>query len=127
MDRLQGKKTETRKLENDSRITRVGRFLRKYSLDELPQFLNVLRGDMSLVGPRPPIDYEVDLYKPWHMKRFMARQGLTGLWQVTARSTASFEEMVQLDIEYIEKKSLWLDIKIIAKTPFVMIAGKGAR
>jgi len=127
MNMLQGKETDLNKLENDSRITKIGKILRKFSLDELPQFLNVLKGEMSLVGPRPPIAYEVELYKSWHLQRLMAKQGLTGLWQVTARSKASFEEMVQLDIEYIEKKSLWMDIIIILKTPFVMISSKGAK
>jgi exopolysaccharide biosynthesis polyprenyl glycosylphosphotransferase len=114
------------KLENDPRITRVGRFIRKTSLDELPQLFNILLGEMSLVGPRPPIPYEVDLYKDWHKKRFEAIPGLTGLWQVEGRNRVSFDEMVRLDLEYIEKQSLWLDIKIILKTPFAVLSTKGA-
>ena len=126
MTALQGKETSEKKLVNDPRVTRVGRILRKTSLDELPQFWNILTGDMSLVGPRPPIPYEVELYRPWHWQRFQASQGLTGLWQVTARSSASFDEMVELDIQYTQKQSFWLDLKIILKTPLTVINGKGA-
>lgn len=104
------------KIVNDSRITRLGRFIRKTSLDELPQLFNVLRGDMSLVGPRPPIQYEVDAYKDWHMKRLYIRPGLTGLWQVSGRNRLSFDQMVQLDIAYIEQWSLWTDVKILIRT-----------
>ena len=114
------------KLQNDPRITRAGRFLRRFSLDELPQLWNVLRGDMSLVGPRPAIPYEVEMYKPWHLQRLEAQPGLTGLQQVTARCTADFDQQVQLDIEYIKKQSFWLDIKIILQTPIAVISTRGA-
>lgn len=116
----------TRKLLHDPRVTSVGKFLRKSSLDELPQLWNVVKGDMSLVGPRPPIPYEVEEYRPWHRRRLRAKPGLTGLWQVTARSSASFDEKVRLDVEYIENQSLWLDLKILAKTPLVVLSGDGA-
>jgi exopolysaccharide biosynthesis polyprenyl glycosylphosphotransferase len=104
------------KFTNDSRLTRVGAFLRRTSLDELPQVFNVFKGEMSLVGPRPPISYEVECYEPWHRKRLDVKPGLTGLWQVSGRYRLSFEQMVQLDIYYIENWSLWLDLKIILKT-----------
>ena len=110
----------------DPRITRLGKFIRKYSLDELPQFINVIRGDMSLVGPRPPIPYEVEVYEDWHMRRLEAMPGITGLWQVKARNQVSFDEMVRLDIEYIDNYSFWMDIKLILLTPWAMIHGKGA-
>jgi lipopolysaccharide/colanic/teichoic acid biosynthesis glycosyltransferase len=126
MAAIQGEPTSTRKLVNDPRITRLGCVLRKSSLDELPQFWNVIKGDMSLVGPRPPISYEVEMYKTWHHQRFMAKPGISGLWQVTARSSADFDEMVNLDIEYIKNQSLWLDIKIIIKTPLVVLSTRGA-
>jgi lipopolysaccharide/colanic/teichoic acid biosynthesis glycosyltransferase len=122
---LQGGDTQVRKLVNDPRVTRVGRFLRKASLDELPQLWNVLKGDMSLVGPRPPIPYEVDEYEAWHRRRLETKPGLTGWWQVTARSAAEFEEMVRLDVWYIEHQSFWLDLQILLKTPFVLLSGKG--
>ena len=115
------------KLKNDLRITPVGKFLRKTSFDELPQFINVLKGEMSLVGPRPPIPYECDLYDTWHRRRLLScKPGITGLWQVTGRSRTTFDEMVRLDIEYISKWSLWLDIKIILKTPRAVLGGEGA-
>jgi exopolysaccharide biosynthesis polyprenyl glycosylphosphotransferase len=114
------------KLENDPRITRVGRFIRKTSLDEVPQIINVLRGEMSLVGPRPPLAYEVELYKEWQKQRFEAPPGMTGLWQVKGRNRVSFEEMVRLDLDYIKNQSVWLDIKIILQTPWAMFSGKGA-
>ncbi|MBC7876534.1 MAG: sugar transferase [Anaerolineales bacterium] len=126
MDALQGQTSNIRKLVRDPRITRPGKFLRKFSLDELPQFWNVLRGDMSLVGPRPAIPYEVELYEPWYMQRLEAQPGITGLQQVTARSTIDFDNQMRLDIQYIEKQSLWLDIEIILKTPLVVFAAKGA-
>lgn len=126
MAEQQGAETQVRKLVNDARVTPLGRFLRKTSLDELPQFLNVLRGDMTLVGPRPPIPYEVDMYEPWHHRRLWALPGITGLWQVTGRSSVSFDEMVKLDLEYIEHQSLWLDVKILFKTPLAVVRGKGA-
>lgn len=113
------------KLEDDPRITSVGKFLRKYSLDELPQFINVLMGDMSLVGPRPPVPYEVELYKKWQKKRLTVKPGITGLWQVAGRSRKSFNKAVKLDIRYINEWSLWLDIKLMLKTSLVMLTGKG--
>jgi lipopolysaccharide/colanic/teichoic acid biosynthesis glycosyltransferase len=114
------------KIKHDPRITRVGRFLRKTSLDELPQLINVVRGDMSLVGPRPPIGYEVAEYEADYFKRFAARQGITGYWQVKARSECSFERMVELDIWYARHQSLWLDLKILLQTPLRVLKGKGA-
>lgn len=126
MTSLQGETTETRKLIHDSRVTRPGALLRKLSLDELPQLWNVLKGDMSLVGPRPAIPYEVDFYEPWHYHRLEAQPGITGLQQVVARCTADFDQEVQFDIEYIEKQSFWLDLKIILRTPLVVISTKGA-
>jgi lipopolysaccharide/colanic/teichoic acid biosynthesis glycosyltransferase len=114
------------KMENDPRITPIGRILRKTSLDELPQLWNVLRGDMSLVGPRPALPYEVALYKPWHKQRLDVTPGLTGLWQVTARSSVPFDEIIRLDLDYVERQSLWLDIKILALTPIAVISGRGA-
>lgn len=126
MAALQGAPSQTRKLVNDSRITRPGKFLRKLSLDELPQLWNVLRGDMSLVGPRPAIPYEVEMYKSSHFRRLEAQPGITGLQQVTARCTADFAQQVQLDIDYIDNQSLWLDMKIILKTPIAIISTKGA-
>jgi lipopolysaccharide/colanic/teichoic acid biosynthesis glycosyltransferase len=122
----QGGETQVQKLVNDVRVTRLGRFLRKTSLDELPQFLNVLRGEMTLVGPRPPIPYEVDMYESWHHKRLWAVPGITGLWQVTGRSSVGFDEMVKLDLEYIEQQSLGLDLKILFMTPLAVVRGKGA-
>lgn len=113
------------KVTNDPRITRVGSFLRKYSLDELPQFLNVLRGDMSLVGPRPPIASEVMEYKLSHLRRLDVTPGITGLWQVQARQDPSFDSYVSLDLTYIENWSLWLDIKIMVRTIGVVLSGTG--
>jgi lipopolysaccharide/colanic/teichoic acid biosynthesis glycosyltransferase len=115
-----------RKLVKDARVTTLGRFLRKSSLDELPQFWNVLKGDMSLVGPRPPIPYEVEMYRDWHHERLAAQPGVTGLWQVTARSSADFDEMVRLDIHYVEHLSFWLDLKILIMTPLAVLNGNGA-
>jgi len=115
------------KLTNDPRITPIGHFLRKTSLDELPQLWNVLRGEMSLVGPRPPLWYEVQQYKPWHRHRVLeAKPGITGLWQVTGRSRTTFDEMVRLDLRYARGQSLWGDIKILLATPAAVIKGKGA-
>jgi lipopolysaccharide/colanic/teichoic acid biosynthesis glycosyltransferase len=118
--------TLPRKLVNDARVIGPGKVLRKLSLDELPQFWNVLRGDMSLIGPRPAIPYEVEMYKPWHKLRLQAQPGISGLQQVTARSTADFDEQVRLDIEYIRQQSIWLDLKLAIKTPLAIIAAKGA-
>jgi len=115
----------TYKLLADPRITRIGKILRRTSLDEVPQLLNVMSGDMSLVGPRPPIPYEVEAYELWHRKRLDMKPGLTGLWQVSGRNRLPFEEMVRLDLFYIENWSLLLDLKIILRTGFVMIAGEG--
>lgn len=115
------------KIANDPRITTIGRILRNTSLDEFPQFINVLRGEMSLVGPRPPLPYEVEQYKPWHLRRVLeAKPGITGLWQVTGRSRTTFDEMVRLDIRYARSVSLWKDIKILLATPKAVISGKGA-
>jgi len=115
------------KLTNDTRITPVGSFLRRTSLDELPQFFNVLRGDMSLVGPRPPLPYEVEAYATWHRRRVLeAKPGITGLWQVSGRSRVGFDEMVRLDLRYARNCSPWLDLKILVQTPRAVIAGNGA-
>jgi lipopolysaccharide/colanic/teichoic acid biosynthesis glycosyltransferase len=114
------------KLRRDPRVTRLGWLLRRTSLDELPQLWNVLMGSMSLVGPRPPIPYEVELYEAWHRQRLEAKPGMTGLWQVTARSSASFARMVDLDIRYVESQSFWLDLRILLKTPLAVLRGHGA-
>jgi lipopolysaccharide/colanic/teichoic acid biosynthesis glycosyltransferase len=115
------------KLTADPRVTRVGAFLRRTSLDELPQFVNVLRGEMSLVGPRPPIPYEVDGYQTWHRRRVLeAKPGITGLWQVSGRSRVGFDEMVRLDVRYAMQRSFWLDLKILLLTPRAVILGEGA-
>ena len=113
------------KLSSDPRITRVGRWLRRTSLDEVPQFLNVVRGDMSVVGPRPPLAYEVEAYESWHRKRLDMKPGVTGLWQVSGRNRLPFDEMVKLDLFYIENWSLLLDIRIILRTSLVMLRGDG--
>ena len=116
------------KMENDPRITKVGRFLRKTSLDEFPQFLNILKGDMSLVGTRPPTLDEFAQYSPYHKKRLSFRPGLTGMWQVSGRSDITdFEEIVRLDVEYIDHWSIGLDIKILLKTVLQVFSGKGAK
>jgi lipopolysaccharide/colanic/teichoic acid biosynthesis glycosyltransferase len=115
------------KLQRDSRITPVGRFLRKTSLDELPQFWNVLRGDMSLVGPRPPIAYEFRAYDVWHRRRVLEiKPGITGLWQVEGRSRICFDDMVRLDLRYARTWSIWLDLTILLRTPAAVILGDGA-
>ena len=115
------------KLADDPRITPVGRFLRKGSIDELPQFYNVLKGEMSLVGPRPPIAYEVRKYEAWQLRRILeAKPGITGLWQVSGRSTMTFKEQVRLDLRYLENQSLWQDIKILFKTFKVVFVTKDA-
>ena len=115
------------KLTNDPRITRVGSFLRRTSLDELPQFFNVLSGEMSLVGPRPPVPYEVEAYATWHRCRLLeAKPGITGLWQVHGRSRVGFDDMVRLDLQYARQSSPWLDLKILFQTPKAVIAGDGA-
>jgi lipopolysaccharide/colanic/teichoic acid biosynthesis glycosyltransferase len=115
------------KITNDTRVTLIGKILRKTSLDELPQFINVLRGEMSLAGPRPPIPYELEKYDSWHRRRVLEiKPGITGLWQVMGRSSTTFDEMVRLDLQYATNWSLWLDIKIILKTPWTLVSGKGA-
>ena len=115
------------KLTADPRVTRVGAFLRRTSLDELPQLINVLYGEMSLVGPRPPIPYEVDTYQTWHRRRVLeAKPGITGLWQVSGRSRVGFDEMVRLDVRYAMQRSFWLDLKILLLTPRAVILGEGA-
>jgi lipopolysaccharide/colanic/teichoic acid biosynthesis glycosyltransferase len=115
------------KITDDPRVTRVGKFLRKNSLDELPQFWNVLKGEMSLVGPRPPIPYELESYRPWHKRRILeVKPGLTGLWQIYGRSRTTFDEMVRLDLRYARTWSLLLDLKILLQTPRAMFSGEGA-
>jgi lipopolysaccharide/colanic/teichoic acid biosynthesis glycosyltransferase len=115
------------KLTKDPRITPIGKLLRRTSLDELPQFFNVLQGSMSLVGPRPPIQYEVNRYHLWHKRRFLeVKPGITGLWQVTGRSKVTFDEMVRLDLQYAKSWSLWLDLKILLQTPHAVFTGGGA-
>jgi len=123
---VKGGRNESLKLKNDQRITKFGKILRASSLDELPQLINVLRREMSLVGPRPAISYEVNAYRNHHKRRLEVLPGITGLWQVKGRNQVSFDEMVQLDIQYIETMNLWLDITIMIRTPIEMIRGKGA-
>jgi exopolysaccharide biosynthesis polyprenyl glycosylphosphotransferase len=115
------------KVKDDPRVTKAGRWLRRSSLDELPQLLNVLMGDMSVVGPRPPIPYEVEEYDIWHRKRLDMKPGITGLWQVSGRNRLTFDEMVRIDLYYIENWSLWLDLKVILLTLPAMLRGDGAR
>jgi lipopolysaccharide/colanic/teichoic acid biosynthesis glycosyltransferase len=117
--------TPSLKLLKDPRITGLGKYLRKFGIDELPQFINVLRGEMSIVGPRPSLPYEYELYTEWHKQRLAVLPGITGLWQVTAHNTVSFDEMVQIDLNYIRTMSLWLDLKIMLLTPIEMVRGKG--
>lgn len=115
------------KITNDPRVTPIGRFLRKASLDELPQFWNVLRGEMSLVGPRPPVPYEFEVYDFWHRRRVLeVKPGVTGLWQVTGRSRTSFDDMVRLDLRYSQSWSIWLDLRILLATPRAVFIGDGA-
>ena len=114
------------KLKNDSRVTRVGRILRRTSLDELPQLFNVLVGDMSLVGPRPVPPYEVEHYQAAHYERFTALPGISGLWQVRGRGRVPFEEMMRMDIEYTQRCSMWLDLKVLMLTIPAVIWGQGA-
>jgi lipopolysaccharide/colanic/teichoic acid biosynthesis glycosyltransferase len=114
------------KLAVDDRITPIGRWIRRWSLDELPQLFNVISGDMALVGPRPAIAYEVAEYPSWYLKRFSVKPGLTGLWQVSGRNERTYEEMVRLDIDYAERRSLLLDLSILARTPLTVLARRGA-
>ncbi len=115
------------KLKNDPRVTRIGKFLRRTSLDELPQFFNVLLNHMSLVGPRPPLPYEYERYSTWHKRRVRElKPGITGLWQVEARSLTTFDEMARIDIRYAKARNLWLDLKIMLRTPAAMFSGRGA-
>ncbi len=117
----------TYKIKDDPRLTPVGYFLRKSSIDELPQLFNVLKGDMSMVGPRPPIPYEIDNYNVWHKRRIRrVKPGITGIWQINGRSSTTFDEMVRMDIKYMREWTFLLDIKILLKTPFVVFNGKGA-
>jgi lipopolysaccharide/colanic/teichoic acid biosynthesis glycosyltransferase len=113
------------KLKSDPRVTGLGKILRKLSLDELPQLINVLRGEMSIVGPRPPLPYEYELYSAFDKQRLLVTPGITGLWQVTAHNMVSFAEMVEIDLDYIQRMSFWLDLKIMLLTPLEMIRGKG--
>ena len=126
LEHMNERKSVLFKIENDPRVTRVGRFLRKYSLDELPQFYNVLRGDMSLVGPRPPIASEVEQYDLSHLRRLDVLPGITGLWQVEARQDPSFDSYISLDTAYVENWSFWLDLKILARTVGVVFGGTGS-
>jgi len=114
------------KMRNDPRVTRIGKFLRKSSIDELPQLVNVLAGQMSIVGPRPPLPEEVETYGPWHMQRLSVTPGLTCIWQVSGRNRVSFERWVQMDIEYIENQSIWLDLKLLVLTIPAVLSGRGA-
>ncbi|WP_308116366.1 sugar transferase [Priestia aryabhattai] len=114
------------KMKNDPRVTKIGRFIRKTSIDELPQLINVLKGDMSLVGPRPPLVREVNEYTEYQMQRLLVTPGCTGLWQVSGRSNVGFEEMVELDLTYISTRSLTADIKIICRTIFMLFGSKNA-
>lgn len=123
---LQGEQGASFKDSNDPRVTRVGRFIRRMSLDELPQLFNVLRGEMSLVGPRPPVPYEVERYKREWWLRLSAKPGLTGIWQVYGRSRVPFETMVEMDIEYVKRQSLAFDLRLLALTVPAVLRGDGA-
>ena len=116
----------TFKLRQDPRVTRVGRLIRKYSIDELPQLLNVLRGDMSLVGPRPALPREVAKYSGQDLRRLNGKPGITGIWQVSGRADIPFQRMVEMDVDYLEKRSLFTDLSILARTPLAVIMAKGA-
>ena len=123
----QGEGSKTFKIQGDPRVTTVGSILRKTSLDELPQFWNVLVGEMSLVGPRPPLEYEFRAYDMWHRRRVLEiKPGITGLWQVEGRSRTQFDDMVRLDLQYAKGWSLWLDLKILLRTPAAVVSGDGA-
>lgn len=114
------------KMRDDPRITKIGKIIRKTSIDEFPQFWNVLKGEMSLVGPRPPVPREVEEYSAYDKQRLLVTPGCTGLWQVSGRSNLSFSQMVELDLEYVIKRTFWYDIKIILKTVFMLTGSKGA-
>mgnify|MGYP001623149511 FL=1 len=114
------------KMKDDPRITKVGKFIRKYSLDELPQLLNVVGGSMSIVGPRPPLPFEVEEYTDYDRQRLMVKPGATGMWQVGGRNALSFDQMVELDLTYINERSVWLDLKIMFETVKVMIKPNAA-
>ena len=114
------------KITNDPRVTMIGKFLRKFSLDELPQLINVIAGQMSLIGPRPCLPYEYDIYQDWYKKRAAIRPGITGLWQVTGRSEVAFEEMILLDLYYVYNRNIWMDLNILIETIFVVLKKKGA-
>lgn len=114
------------KMSHDPRVTKVGRFIRKVSIDELPQLINILKGDMSIVGPRPPLLNEVAQYTPYQMQRLNVKPGLTCYWQISGRSNLGFNEWVRLDLKYIEERSLWVDFKVILKTVPVALFGRGA-
>lgn len=116
---------ETLKLEADPRVTGLGKILRSHGLDELPQLINVLKGEMSIVGPRPSLEYELEVYEEWHKRRLAVLPGITGVWQVTAHNTVPFNEMVQIDIDYIQKANLWFDLKVMLLTPIEMLRKKG--
>jgi exopolysaccharide biosynthesis polyprenyl glycosylphosphotransferase len=116
----------TFKIRHDPRVTRIGRFLRETSLDEIPQFVNVLRGEMSLVGPRPPIPAEVEQYEPWQMRRLDVSPGITCLWQISGRSNLSFREWMRLDLEYIKHRSFWMDLRILLRTIPAVLSREGA-
>jgi lipopolysaccharide/colanic/teichoic acid biosynthesis glycosyltransferase len=114
------------KMKDDPRITKIGKLLRKFSLDELPQFWSVLKGDLSLVGPRPPLQKEVEKYEGWHRRKLSVKPGMTCLWQVSGRNEiADFDEWMRFDMKYIDEWSLWLDFKILLKTPWVVLRGTG--
>jgi lipopolysaccharide/colanic/teichoic acid biosynthesis glycosyltransferase len=111
-------------IRSDPRVTRLGAFLRRSHLDEFPQLINIVRGEMSLVGPRPPIPYEVEVYQPWHLRRLSVIPGLTGLWQATGWGRLSFDEGVTLDLEYIDRRSFWLDLRLILRTLWQIVIGR---
>lgn len=114
------------KMKEDPRVTKVGKFIRKTSIDELPQLVNVLKGDMSLVGPRPSLPKEVESFEPWMLERLEVKPGLTCIWQVSGRNNIDFEDWMKLDISYVEDRNLWIDIKLIFKTIFVLFGDKNA-